>query len=293
MARLARRPTRSQESPTRGGRCWCDDRASRREPTVRRLTAARDALASARADRGRGRGQRYAEDALPPRRDVDDAPMPADPRPATPTAAEPWPATVAAFLARHRLTALVVAFGLIVLLGVASAGARDVGVTAPATTPTTDVVGVDPTTTTTIPTTTSTPEETRAPGAARAGTGNGEKGKGEKGKGGRRRRLTRQEPGVSESPPVAHLAVEVVDLLADPAQRQLLRVLLGHEPLAAQRLDREAVDPGLGDLGHRRLARLGLHDVGRLGRPGLGALVGALVDRRLLHGEGCGHRRRR
>ena len=64
----------------------------------------------------------------------------------------------------------------------------------------------------------------------------------------------------------------------------------GHEPLAAQRLDREPVDAGLGDLGDGRLAGLGLHDVGRLRRPRLGALVGPLVDGRLDHRQ---RRRRR
>ena len=110
-------------------------------------------------------------------------PMPATLAPDA-TAAEPWLATVVAFLARHRVMALVVAFGLIVLLGVASAGGG-ASVDRPATTPTTEVVVVDPTTTTTIPTTTSTPEEDEGTGRGKGGEGKGEKGKGEKGKGGR------------------------------------------------------------------------------------------------------------
>src|SRR5690606_22114934 len=89
--------------------------------------------------------------------------------------------------------------------------------------------------------------------------------------------------------------VQVVDLLADLAHGQLLRVPLGHEALAAEGLDRVAVDAGLGDLGHGRLARLGAHDVGDLRFAGaqvlLGALVGALSDVGLDRRERRGHGR--
>ena len=149
--------------------------------------------------------------------------------------------------------------GAIVLVVVLFATRGGSGLDVPTPTTQSGSLSSQPPPTTSAPPTSAPPTTASPPPAAHP----------DKGKGHQQEKLTAprsQVAGGLVEAAVAHRAVEVVDLLADAAHGELLRVLLGDEPLAAQGLDRVAVDPGLGDLGHGRLAGLGLHDVGGLGR---------------------------
>src|SRR6188508_2619442 len=69
--------------------------------------------------------------------------------------------------------------------------------------------------------------------------------------------------------PVVERLVHLVDVLALLAHGELLGIAGRNPDVTAQRLDRRAVDAGLEHLGRRRLAGLGLDDVGDDGFAGL------------------------